>query len=466
MENEDRRYCVYIHINKINGKKYCGQTCKNLKSRFGKNGYGYKECPRFYNAILKYGWDNFDHVVLQDHLTKEEADKLEIQTIEQYNLTDDEYGYNINQGGQLKQPKFEDLTGQVFGRLTVIKPDPVEKEHWICKCTCGNEVSIISYSLKKGATKSCGCYKKDRNKEYGKNRTDCHRQCGTKIYRIWSGLKNRKTAINGICPEWNDFVNFYEWSIETGYTDGQHLLQIDPTLGFNPDNCIWGTKKEAMQNASSKYYNVYGQYKNIEQISKEYNISIGALHQRIKKSSILDWDKILNTTYKYIPQKTINEYVEYEDYGIIKIKHQNIDIVLDLDKYEFAKQFIWKADQHGNIVTSQVNNQEHISLLYFVLGIHKKGMKSFKPLYIDGNRYNLRLSNIQVIIPNCINESDYWYIMRNIPENGIAIDNGIRIGKKGDSKKSFHDLKSALEYYDSQYSTNLLQEYMQYLQNN
>ena len=53
-----------------------------------------------------------------------------------------------------------DLTGQVFGQLTVLErvKIPGENEsHWRCVCTCGNEVVVIAGNLKRGTTKSCGC---------------------------------------------------------------------------------------------------------------------------------------------------------------------------------------------------------------------------------------------------------------------------------------------------------------------
>ena len=94
-----QNYKVYIYINKINGKKYVGQTGNSLELRAGKNGYGYKKCIHFYNAIQKYGWENFEPYIIYDNLTKDEADKFEIQLISLLKTMDENYGYNITSGG-------------------------------------------------------------------------------------------------------------------------------------------------------------------------------------------------------------------------------------------------------------------------------------------------------------------------------------------------------------------------------
>lgn len=97
--NDEKIYKVYVYTNKINGKKYVGQTCKTLKQRANKNGSGYNKCTYFYNAIKKYGWDNFIPEILYDNLSKKEADELEIKTIFDLQTTKDKYGYNIALGG-------------------------------------------------------------------------------------------------------------------------------------------------------------------------------------------------------------------------------------------------------------------------------------------------------------------------------------------------------------------------------
>lgn len=88
-----------MHKNKINNKVYIGITCQKVYDRWRK-GRGYKSCKLFYRAILKYGWDNFEHIILFNNLTKEEAENKEINLIKKYNSNNYKYGYNICSGGK------------------------------------------------------------------------------------------------------------------------------------------------------------------------------------------------------------------------------------------------------------------------------------------------------------------------------------------------------------------------------
>ena len=78
-------FCVYVHTNKINNKKYVGQTCQKPESRWGNQGCGYKGCLLFERAIQKYGWDNFEHKILYSNLTQKEACAYESLLINKYN---------------------------------------------------------------------------------------------------------------------------------------------------------------------------------------------------------------------------------------------------------------------------------------------------------------------------------------------------------------------------------------------
>ena len=95
---EENNYKVYMHVNKINDKKYIGITRQRPKDRW-RHGNGYKGSLHFQNAIQKYGWDNFEHYILYMNLTKQEAENKEKELISYFNSTNRDKGYNIELGG-------------------------------------------------------------------------------------------------------------------------------------------------------------------------------------------------------------------------------------------------------------------------------------------------------------------------------------------------------------------------------
>ena len=95
-------YIIYKYTNVVNGKVYIGQTSKALKERAQACGRNYRECRRFYNAIQKYSWDAFVPEVIEIVSTVDEANEREIYYISKYNSTDENYGYNLAQGGNNK----------------------------------------------------------------------------------------------------------------------------------------------------------------------------------------------------------------------------------------------------------------------------------------------------------------------------------------------------------------------------
>ena len=94
-------YIVYKHTNLHNGKVYIGITKQKPERRWD-NGRGYVGNKHFYSAIQKYGWHNFNHRVLYDGLTKEQANAIEIALIAAYDSANPQFGYNIELGGNGK----------------------------------------------------------------------------------------------------------------------------------------------------------------------------------------------------------------------------------------------------------------------------------------------------------------------------------------------------------------------------
>ena len=188
----------------------------------------------------------------------------------------------------------KDLTGQRFGRLTVLKHVYTlnKRVYWLCKCDCGNEKIINGNSLKRGLTKSCGCL----NRELLSLRSK-HGMFGTRIYGIWSSIKQRcfnknaeKYKIYGgrgitMCEEWKDFKVFYEWSKNNGYEDDLTIDRIDSNGNYCPENCKWSTQREQQNNRRNNHLITYnGKTQTIAQWSRELNFKPYLLYLRFKNN--------------------------------------------------------------------------------------------------------------------------------------------------------------------------------------
>lgn len=197
--------------------------------------------------------------------------------------------------------KLKDLTGQRFGRLTVIERAENAKcgrTMWNCKCDCGNEICVIGQNISSGRTKSCGCLY-----EAGK-----HRESHTRLYRIWSGMKTRCSNpkhhefLNyggkgiSVCIEWEDnFQTFYEWAVGNGYADNLTLDRIDNSKNYCPENCRWATYKQQGNNRTQNHLITYnGKTQNITQWAEEFGINRVTLQARIVRYG-WDIEKALTT---------------------------------------------------------------------------------------------------------------------------------------------------------------------------
>ena len=82
-----------------NGKVYIGITSRRPKARWV-CGNGYIKNDHFYRAIQKYGWENIEHIIVEQNLSKNDAAELEIKLIKEYKSNDYKFGYNMSSGGE------------------------------------------------------------------------------------------------------------------------------------------------------------------------------------------------------------------------------------------------------------------------------------------------------------------------------------------------------------------------------
>ena len=206
-----------------------------------------------------------------------------------------------------------DLTGQKFGRLTVIKraencvrSDGRTRVRWLCKCDCGNEIVVLADSLKNDKTKSCGCFQKEKTK---KSNTK-HGCCKERIYRIWCNMKtrcNNEKSMDycnyggrgvSLYSVWQDsFKAFYDYvsKLEHFNEDGYTLDRIDNNGNYEPDNVRWADRKTQNENRRNNCFVTHnGKTQTLTQWAEVTGINYQKLWVRI---NYLHWDtdKALST---------------------------------------------------------------------------------------------------------------------------------------------------------------------------
>ena len=159
-----KKFKVYKYTSP-SGKVYIGQTCQTLNSR-ASQGEGQRESPRFYNAIKKYGFENFTVEILADNLTKEEADRLEVFYISFFNSINPEYGYNLSSGGSSPIPSEE--TREKMRQKRLGRKSSKETKQKISKALTGIKRSEeTKEKLRKIAKERCK--NPENNPMYGKH---------------------------------------------------------------------------------------------------------------------------------------------------------------------------------------------------------------------------------------------------------------------------------------------------------
>lgn len=186
-----------------------------------------------------------------------------------------------------------------YGRLTVL--NKVGRK-WLCECDCGNTKEVDNYDLRRGHTKSCGCYRSDTTRKRKTIHGDAVLGEVTRIYRIWRNMHNRCYDKKGIekfqtyrdkgitvCLEWREYAPFKEWALNNGYKDSLTLDRIDNGKGYYPDNCGWTDYETQAYNRSNTIrINIKGEDMTIKEVSTRYGISPSVLRDRYRSGDMDD----------------------------------------------------------------------------------------------------------------------------------------------------------------------------------
>lgn len=142
-------------------------------------------------------------------------------------------------------------------------------------------ISVSTHTLNRGYTQSCGCYRKEKAKQD----SIIHGMTGTKIHNKWLSLIDREN----VCNEWKyNFMNFYDWAMSHGYKDDLFLCRVELNEGFNPDNCVWMTKKEYIRKNQSKSYTYNGKTMTLPEWAELYNLKTKTLECRLNRGKSIE----------------------------------------------------------------------------------------------------------------------------------------------------------------------------------
>lgn len=236
----------------------------------------------------------------------------------------------------------KDLTGQKFGRLTVINQDIRVKGHeayWNCICDCGNKVIVSGYQLRTGRTKSCGCYNKERitetrlidltnqrfdrltvlerdlsrkneGKIYWICKCDCGNLCSVSSSALRTGLTRSCGCLKSLGEEKIIKIlteNNYIFKTQYTFEDLKKVkpLRFDFAIFDDLNNLIALIEYQGQQHFLEKPYGYYTEEK-IQKIKENDSLK----RKYCKKNNI----KLIEINYKDF-NKIDNKYLEEKIYG-------------------------------------------------------------------------------------------------------------------------------------------------------
>jgi len=193
-----------------------------------------------------------------------------------------------------------DLTNKKFGRLTALGPVEQTKygAKWLCACECGGKTTVLARSLRRGATKSCGCLNRElasaRNSEINKT----HGRTNTPEFRAWQGMWQRCGNVKDknynsyggrgitVSEQWRSFEPFLEF-IGPRPSPDHSIDRIDVNGNYEPGNVRWAIS--AVQNRNKRSNLIVSAFGKIVVLSDFFDDAHSAAYQRARRLIKKGW---------------------------------------------------------------------------------------------------------------------------------------------------------------------------------
>jgi hypothetical protein len=191
-----------------------------------------------------------------------------------------------------RQFTISDVTGQRFGKLTVLRRNGHigKARAWICVCDCGNEVTRETSALIRCKSPDCGCMRASKAKASATK----HGHSRNKEHVVWKSMIHRCHSPNNtaydrygargiiVCDRWrNSFEAFVEDMGHRPYEKAT-IERIDNNLGYGPDNCRWASKQEqAINKRNNIVLEFNGESKTVSEWAKSVGIKAATIRFRV-----------------------------------------------------------------------------------------------------------------------------------------------------------------------------------------
>ncbi len=189
------------------------------------------------------------------------------------------------------------MIGQTFGRLLVLQRtnDEAKGGHitYLCRCSCGVEKKVLSYRLRNGNTRSCGCFRADfhskRRKTHGLSKHRLFAVWQSMMARCYNVLSHAFSDYGGrgikVCDRWHDVRYFV--------SDNEHLALPNLTMDrrdndgdYSPGNVRWVSRYEQSLNRRSNVFLTHnGKTQTLFEWAREIGIPPRTLWARIRSGN-------------------------------------------------------------------------------------------------------------------------------------------------------------------------------------